>query len=72
LIFGRKIFVTRPGGPKFGIPLALINTYIVWKFQFFVQPFWSYLQKKWKLGLICQKNRWVKIKELAARARCPN
>jgi len=26
LIFGRKIFVTLPGNPKFSTPLALIDT----------------------------------------------
>jgi len=33
LNFGRKIFVTCPGGLKFETPLALMDTYIVRKFQ---------------------------------------
>jgi len=33
LIFSCKIFVTGPGGPKFGTLLALMNTYIAWKLQ---------------------------------------
>jgi len=65
----RKFWVA---AKKIGTLSALLDIYCVKISALYVQSFWSYSQKKWKLGLICQKNCRIKTKEPRTCAMNPN
>jgi len=69
LIFAQKIFVTWPDGPKLGTPLALIDNYIMWKFQLSTSSRFGVIHKKVKTWTHLPKKKTLS-KNKGTRSMC--
>jgi len=69
LIFGCTILVTWSVGPKFGTPLALVETYIVWKCQLSTSSCFGVIRKSVKTWTHLPEKSLNKNKGTHARAQ---